>query len=496
MPGEVIQGHAKWEEHCGKCHEPFSKEAQSRLCLNCHKEAAEDIRSGKGFHGRIEEIEQRACKSCHTEHKGRKADIVQLDQENFDHAKTDFRLKGAHLKVNCASCHQAEFKYREAPSQCIGCHKQDDPHKEELGEKCADCHEEGGWKKHTFDHDKTRFPLKGKHRETACDSCHPDQRYKEIPTGCYACHQLNDVHGGHLGGKCDACHTTQTWKKTQFDHHRDTKFRLEGKHSQLKCESCHSQDPKQVKLKRECHACHRQDDVHKGQHGEKCEKCHTAANWKKTTFDHDRDTDFALRGRHRELKCRDCHEGLYEKKFQIDCLACHKADDVHKGQEGERCERCHNEQRWKEKVAFDHDLARFPLVGLHAIVPCEECHLSAAFKDAELECAACHEKDDAHKDRLGPSCGQCHNPNGWRMWAFDHDKQTDFLLDGAHDRIACESCHKAAVTEKIELAGDCHSCHRLDDAHNGTFGQQCERCHVTSSFRKLKSRLNSNKARQ
>ena len=34
-PGEVIEGHMKYEEQCEKCHKPFSKESQTVLCRNC-----------------------------------------------------------------------------------------------------------------------------------------------------------------------------------------------------------------------------------------------------------------------------------------------------------------------------------------------------------------------------------------------------------------------------------------------------------------------------
>ena len=51
IPGPVIQGHAKVEQECGKCHEPFSRQSQTRLCLDCHKETAADRKARKGFHG-------------------------------------------------------------------------------------------------------------------------------------------------------------------------------------------------------------------------------------------------------------------------------------------------------------------------------------------------------------------------------------------------------------------------------------------------------------
>ena len=40
MPGQVVKGHAKWESDCRKCHVPFDKAAQQRLCADCHKKIA------------------------------------------------------------------------------------------------------------------------------------------------------------------------------------------------------------------------------------------------------------------------------------------------------------------------------------------------------------------------------------------------------------------------------------------------------------------------
>src|SRR5512135_1123335 len=82
MPGAVIQGHAKLESACKNCHVPLDRSAQPRLCLDCHKHVASDVRSGSGYHGRIKE---RECRSCHTEHKGRAAKIVVLAEKTFDH---------------------------------------------------------------------------------------------------------------------------------------------------------------------------------------------------------------------------------------------------------------------------------------------------------------------------------------------------------------------------------------------------------------------------
>ncbi|MFA5082497.1 MAG: cytochrome c3 family protein, partial [Hydrogenophilaceae bacterium] len=93
MPGKVIQGHAKYETECRKCHIPFDKAGQSRLCLDCHKEVAADVRGKTGLHGRQAE---RDCRACHSEHKGRAARIAEFDQDKFDHARTDYPLRGSH----------------------------------------------------------------------------------------------------------------------------------------------------------------------------------------------------------------------------------------------------------------------------------------------------------------------------------------------------------------------------------------------------------------
>ena len=486
MPGEVIQGHAKYENDCKNCHVRFSKTNQNELCLKCHKKIAGDVNAKEGFHGHIKDIGNTECKSCHTEHKGRKADIVLLDKETFDHDATDYPLKGAHTHVKCGSCHKPKARYREAPAKCYDCHKSDDPHRESLGKDCAKCHNEQTWKKVKFDHDKTDFPLKGKHKETTCEGCHPNERYKDIPVDCISCHRINDVHDGRYGEKCKNCHTAEKWKDIIFSHNKDTKYRLEGKHIKVTCDSCHRGKLYGVKLGSACFTCHKNDDYHKGRYGQKCQTCHSFKNWTKAVFDHDKKTDYPLRGKHKKVECQECHKGnAFKEKLATECYACHRLDDKHRGQEGKRCERCHNEDGWGHKVVFDHDLTHFPLIGQHAITACEECHLSASFKGAPIECVSCHKSEDTHKQRLGDDCGTCHNPNGWKLWRFDHNNQTDYKLDGKHEGLDCHACHKSPAPKRVRLSTACSSCHQDDDAHGGRFGQRCERCHMTKSFKEI-----------
>jgi len=105
------------------------------------------------------------------------------------------------------------------------------------------------------------------------------------------------------------------------------------------------------------------------------------------------------------------------------------------------------------------------------------------------ECASCHARDDYHKQRLGPRCADCHDARGWKGAKFDHDQKSRFKLEGAHLKIGCQSCHTAPVTDRFTLGTDCVTCHgKKDDVHFGSYGPQCERCHVPDNWRKILKR--------
>ena len=140
MPGKVTRAHVKQEETCGNCHDRTNVRSQSSLCLDCHKDIASDVREHLRFHGRMTNSGVGECRACHTEHKGREADIVQLDRARFDHASTDFALEGAHSALECGSCHKKGEAWRKAPATCVGCHKADDVHRGQLTQPCGECH--------------------------------------------------------------------------------------------------------------------------------------------------------------------------------------------------------------------------------------------------------------------------------------------------------------------------------------------------------------------
>ena len=491
MPDKLVAGHEEIETQCEKCHVYFDQSKQDGLCLDCHDKIEGDMKQKKGYHGQHKLVANVECRSCHTDHKGRDFDIVLLDNETFDHDLSDYPLTGAHEKVVCSRCHEANKLYRDANSDCYACHEQDDVHKGELGRECADCHDDRSWVKAEFDHDDTKFPLHDAHKNVVCAGCHPDEQYKKLPVDCNSCHKLNDVHAGSYGTSCDDCHNERKWSDINFDHDRDTDYPLVGGHKKTSCQSCHQQDIHRS-LDRTCIACHKNDDVHRGRYGKECRDCHTLTKWAEDAFDHDKDTDYPLRGEHALVTCEACHRGDVHKELSSECNSCHRGDDVHQGEQGQKCDQCHDEEAWNRNVVFNHDFSRFPLIGMHSTTSCEECHFTPEYKKAPLDCITCHEKDDIHKDKLGSECQQCHNPNHWRSWVFDHDKQTDYPLEGAHRNLDCLSCHKDPLgNNEIVLPTDCNSCHSDDDIHFGKFGKYCNRCHSIDSFDLEKSNQQS-----
>ncbi|MFO1328934.1 MAG: cytochrome c3 family protein [Rubrivivax sp.] len=478
-PGELIRGHAKWDDDCAQCHVRFNRAAQNELCMSCHKDVGADIRGRQGYHGRLE---PRACRSCHTDHKGRDARIVQLDTARFDHTQTDWALQGRHDKVECRHCHPAGRKYASAPQDCNACHRKDDVHKGSLGAACADCHGQSDWKQTRFDHDKTRFALTGRHADTRCADCHRNTAYRETPRSCVGCHRKDDDgprgHKGRFGDRCESCHGAKAWKPSGFNHETDARWPLRGKHRSTTCLSCHTGTLYRDKTGSACIDCHRKDDRHQGSLGRECQGCHTERDWKETTrFDHDR-SRYPLLGRHREARCEACHSGQRYVDTPTDCVACHRKDDRHQPSLGEACRDCHSERDWKDVARLDHARTRFALRERHAEVRCDACHRNARYRETPRDCIGCHKGDDKHEGTLGSACADCH---GERRWVpaprFDHQR-TRFPLRQAHAArtLACKSCHTDARAYRLP-AIDCVACHRADDRHEGQLGTRCETCH-------------------
>ncbi len=82
-----------------------------------------------------------------------------------------------------------------------------------LSVPCQNCHTSVGWKPiravPEFDHDQTRYPLRGLHQGVSCTQCHAKPVFSNTGTNCADCHA--DIHRRQMGANCQQCHTVKGW---------------------------------------------------------------------------------------------------------------------------------------------------------------------------------------------------------------------------------------------------------------------------------------------
>ncbi len=375
---------------------------------------------------------------------------------------------------------------------------------------------------------------------TNCTACHKFGGQATLK--CLDCHgeiatRLTAGNGLHASYKippgssqeCARCHSEHNgedfplikWDIKTFDH-KQTGYALQGKHSGIACNSCHSPariDPQQrssIKIKdlnrsylglsTTCTTCHQ--DAHGGRLGTTCQQCHGFEGWRTINiekFDHSR-TRYPLTGLHAQVTCSKCHTSGLDNQARYTgiafnlCSDCHK--DLYRGSFPQGCQACHNTSGWKKisltavNEHFDHSNTKFPLEGKHASVDCAQCHTNGDFKQplAFQKCMDCH-KPDPHNGQfsLRPDhgeCASCHNVNGWKPSTFtvqDHAKSA-YPLQGGHARLECAECHIPRGKDTLFniTFGRCTDCHR--DRHAGQFAaapyfNACDRCHNLEAYK-------------
>ncbi len=483
-----ISSHADLAGRCDACHaQAWSAERMADKCLACHESVGDELAAGTGLHGRFATSGQ--CRGCHTEHGGTTASLTVANPATFPHAKTGFWLDAHPVAqrldaFTCADCHQDSVSKFTA-SSCQTCHTEEDPaymaeHVDAFGTGCRNCHD--GIDTYGADFAHASWKLEGKHADTSCAMCHAGDttilELQDTSTACISCHAKEDIHERRLGSDCASCHTAATWEEApdDFDHDQTT-FALKGGHTEVECLGCHV-DRAWTGIGTTCESCHAADDPHNGQFDQPCASCHTESDWKETTFDH-ATTRFALVDAHAKPECSACHADGKFTGTPMTCYACHKADDEHKGNVGKQCEECHVATTWAD-TTFTHAQSDFHLTGAHTDALCVKCHATLTeYRGTPTTCFACHKDDDEHKGEFGTDCASCHNTRDWDDVTFDHAK-TDFPLTGAHRSATCSKCHTDSTFKNTPTS--CVSCHRADDAHNGSLGTNCAKCHSTRAW--------------
>jgi len=381
-----------------------------------------------------------------------------------------------------------------------------------LNLSCEDYHTFTSWKPirnlPEFDHNKTRFPLRGLHQRVDCLLCHTKPVFTNVGSKCADCHA--DIHRRQMGAQCEQCHTVKGWRVSLLAvRQHQNRFPLLGAHAAAECESCHTSAAvgQFFGLSAQCMTCHlpafqraTMPDHRAAQLPTTCEACHTMDAWPGAKFDHARFTGFALTGKHAQLNCMDCHTGGHYQGTSANCFNCHatefvatKNPDHVKAGFPQDCSRCHTTAAW-QGAQFDHNtFTTFPLTGAHVNAACTQCHANGRFAGTPKNCAACHLAD--FQKTTNPNhvaagfpqdCSICHSTAQWRGAKFNHSN-TRFPLTGAHVPLACASCHVGGKYTGLDPA--CVSCH-LTNFNNTTnpnhvsagFPQTCATCHSTVAW--------------
>jgi hypothetical protein len=457
------------------------------------------------------------CASCHTDpHRGRLEGActrchdtgIWKDAPGFDHARSEYPLTGKHRDVPCAKCHLSPRLrpstdsagkpvpvFRPVPFRdCSSCHA--DPHRGRLTGTCSGCHVTSSFRtidRAGFDHDRTRYPLRGGHVSVACASCDaggPDDTVRPAFATCAACHR--DPHRGQatLAGKtvdCAACHRLEAFTPATYTlaQHQLTSFPLLGRHTRVACSACHTTRPAPA-------------DAASARRGAAAVAGSPAH-------------EIVIRPPSRT--CTDCHVDAHGEQL------------AGRGDRG-ACNNCHSLEGWRPSTfgAATHASLRLPLDGAHATVPCTACHAEkrpglrplppgaaagsarVALRPPETTCGQCHADPHVWSSARTPPapCTTCHTTQSFRRTTMDvaAHASTRYPLEGSHRAVPCVACHSllenrartpstlvadADRVRKLDFttpATSCATCHRnphgaeLTRAGNGT----CDRCHTLGAF--------------
>jgi hypothetical protein len=513
---------------CAKCHfdPPKYVGLKFALCGDCHK----DPHSGKlGA----------ACTECHDEARWKPVSFAHTGAKH-----PGVSLAGGHATVACRACHdRGNLVSPSKGSECVSCHRP--VHEAPFGRACATCHVSIEWlglprSMGLAAHDRTVYPLTGRHPDVACAGCHrpelpEEQRFRKLAFArCIDCHR--DRHDGEFAradhGECKPCHTTGGFRPTLFDvdMHASTAFPLVGKHLAAACSACHATARPRAdlhvanKICVDCHANPHGDQFAKEMAQGGCAHCHDPRGWDLPKIDH---STWPLTGAHATALCDSCHSptpedrkaghGASYRGIPRNCGGCH--DDVHLGQfrlsqPVMECGRCHSTEKFKIPN-FDHEaVTGWALTGAHEKTPCSDCHPKAnvggeaavvRWRGPATECKFCHANPHERRSPAGVgnstadspanlprdhggfsdavSCSACHSTASWRSSdagkgtvKFDHTT-TGFPLTGVHLQASCVSCHNSTLPLKRE----CVSCH--EDFHRGRLAQSCDGCHSPAGWR-------------
>jgi Cytochrome c7 and related cytochrome c len=446
---------------------------------------------------------------------------------DFNHMRTGFPLTGAHIKLECETCH-VDGLFKGTPTNCAGCHSQ--------GRRVV-----APFKPVT--HMLTQAP---------CETCHTNTisfqgaRFNHVgvqPKGCQTCHTGLTAPGKPMGHipttlSCDSCHRTSSWLPAGFDHtgifepcancHNGSKaLGKPANHitTTAACDSCHKSgfitfagaiyDHAGV-LPNTCISCHAS-----GTNGAKtkvaghiptgniqCDICHVGTGFVSfagSTMNHPAVEAVPM-------NCSTCHNGSYTSQGSF--LGGAKAKTANHVATTAECGTCHLGRSSFLGGLFNHTTASPPVAGICSnchngvnalgktntathngtTASCDTCHGTAngytSFAGATFThtaavytiCGTCHlgqsagvvTKTQAHIPTTGNACDSCHThtftiPGGFAGSTMNHSAAISF---------SCTTCHNGSYTSQ----GLNHGGAKAKTATHIATSASCDTCHHDSSY--------------
>jgi len=255
-----------------------------------------------------------------------------------------------------------------------------------------------------------------------CEECHVNiTQERQAKAGLHGCFtDSNNCEGCHTDHKGSAANITAL-ALDDFDHADAIGFSLVKHQDDIVCQDCHV-NGRYAAENLDCITCHVEiDEPYMSEHitlfGNVCLDCHDGVD-QMADFDHA--AIFPLEEAHAAVDCLDCHKEKVFTGLPNECVDCHVEPEVHIGQFGVDCERCHTTGAWTPALLMQHT---FPIN-----------HESRE----DIECATCHESTYAEY-----TCYGCHEHTVTNVRA-------EHIEEGINDFENCIECHPTGQEDEAE----------------------------------------------
>ncbi len=185
-----------------------------------------------------------------------------------------------------------------------------------------------------------------------------------------------------------------------------------------------------------------------------------------------------------ETSCNDCHTPIKGVEAS-NCIVCHANNKTLLQREPtafhgniSSCKECHTEHvgRISRPIAMNH--AALSRIGFRqlagsggevlnqseGLTPYRTANSSSS--QSQLNCTACHAKEDPHSGQFGLSCVECHDTERWSVAAFRHPSPRSRDCAQCHQGPPChrtthfrDVCAQVAGKPNAKV-NECYSCHQ------------------------------------